>query len=64
MNCMNPLLCMYCMNPCNVCTVLLVGEVAGGSLAAVSTLYIALENSSKILAKNMANNTVMIVSHK
>ncbi|XP_023341840.1 protein spartin [Eurytemora carolleeae] len=42
----------------------IVGEVASGSLAAVSTLYIALENSSKILAKNMANNTVMIVSHK
>ena len=40
------------------------GEIAGGAVAAVSTLYIALENSSKILAKNIANNTVMIVSHK
>jgi len=42
----------------------IVGEVASGTLAAVSTLYMALENSSKILAKNLANNTVMIVSHK
>ena len=40
------------------------GEVASGTLAAVSTLYMALENSSKILSKNIANNTVMIVSHK
>ena len=44
--------------------VVLVGEVASGTLSAVATLYTALENSSKILAKNMANNTVMIVSHK
>jgi len=42
----------------------IVGEVASGTLAAVSTLYMALENSSKILAKNLANNTIMIVSHK
>jgi hypothetical protein len=41
-----------------------VGEVASGTVAAVSTMYMALENSSKILAKNIANNTVMIVSHK
>jgi len=27
-------------------------------------MFVALENSSKILAKNLANNTVMIVSHK
>jgi len=40
------------------------GEIASGTVAAVSTMYMALENSSKILAKNMANNTVMIVSHK
>lgn len=42
----------------------IVGEVASGAVAAVSTMYMALENSSKILAKNIANNTVMIVSHK
>jgi len=42
----------------------MVGEVASGTVAAVSTMYMALENSSKILAKNIANNTVMIVSHK
>lgn len=42
----------------------IVGEVASGTVAAISTMYIALENSSKILAKNIANNTVMIVSHK
>jgi len=40
------------------------GEIASGTVAAVSTMYMALENSSKILAKNIANNTVMIVSHK
>ena len=40
------------------------GEIASGTVAAISTMYIALENSSKILAKNIANNTVMIVSHK
>jgi len=40
------------------------GEIASGTVAAVSTLYLALENSSKILAKNIANNTVMIVGHK
>ena len=33
-------------------------------MAAVSTMFLALENSSKILAKNLANNTVLIVSHK
>merc|ERR1719483_1546799 len=40
------------------------GEIASGTVAAVSTMYLALENSSKILAKNIANNTVIIVSHK
>lgn len=40
------------------------GDIASGTVAAVSTMFIALENSSKILAKNIANNTVMIVSHK
>ena len=30
----------------------------------VAPRYMALENSSKILAKNIANNTVMVVSHK
>ena len=40
------------------------GELAAGTVAAVSTVYMALENSSKILANNIANNTVMIVSHK
>ena len=39
-------------------------EIAGGTVAAVSTMYLALENSSKILAKNMADSTVKIVSHK
>ena len=38
----------------------IVGEVASGTVAAVSTMYMALENSSKILAKNIANNTVLI----
>jgi len=42
----------------------IVGEVASGTVAAVSTMYMALENSSKILAKNIANNTVILVSHK
>ena len=37
----------------------IVGEVASGTVAAVSTMYMALENSSKILAKNIANNTVL-----
>ena len=37
----------------------IVGEVASGTVAAVSTMYMALENSSKILAKNIANNTVI-----
>jgi len=40
------------------------GEIASGTVAAVSTMYLALENSSKILAKNIANNTVILVSHK
>jgi len=40
------------------------GEIAGGTVAAVSTMYLALENSSKILARNIANSTVKIVSHK
>ena len=40
------------------------GEIASGTVAAVSTMFLALENSSKILANNLANNTVMIVSHK
>ena len=39
-------------------------EIASGSIEAVSTVYVALENSSKILAKNIANNTVDIVQHK
>ena len=38
----------------------IVGEVASGTVAAVSTMYMALENSSKILAKNIANNTVLL----
>ena len=40
------------------------GEIASGTAAAVSNMYKGLENSSKILAKNMADNTVKIVSHK
>ena len=39
----------------------IVGEVASGTVAAVSTMYMALENSSKILAKNIANNTVILL---
>ena len=39
----------------------IVGEVASGTVAAVSTMYMALENSSKILAKNIANNTVLFI---
>jgi len=42
----------------------IVGEIASGTVAAASTVYLALENSSKILAKNMADSTVKIVSHK
>eukprot|EP00092_Neocalanus_flemingeri_P045858 GFUD01051446.1.p1 GENE.GFUD01051446.1~~GFUD01051446.1.p1 ORF type:complete len:115 (-),score=36.90 GFUD01051446.1:49-393(-) len=40
------------------------GEVASGTVSAVSTMCRALEISSKILARNIASNTVMIVSHK
>jgi len=39
-------------------------EVASGSISAISTVYMALENSSKILAKNIAENTVEVVKHK
>ena len=39
-------------------------ELAGGTLTALSTVYSALESSSRILATNVANNTVQIVSHK
>lgn len=44
--------------------VAIASELASGSVEAISTVYIALENSSKILAKNIANNTVDIVQHK
>ena len=44
--------------------VAIASELASGSIEAISTVYIALENSSKILAKNIANNTVDIVQHK
>jgi hypothetical protein len=44
--------------------VTIVSELAGGTLTALSTVYVALENSSKILATNVANNTVQVVSHK
>eukprot|EP00092_Neocalanus_flemingeri_P023841 GFUD01025866.1.p1 GENE.GFUD01025866.1~~GFUD01025866.1.p1 ORF type:complete len:384 (+),score=122.26 GFUD01025866.1:39-1190(+) len=40
------------------------GEVAAGTASAMSTMYQALETSSKILATNIASNTVSIVSHK
>eukprot|EP00092_Neocalanus_flemingeri_P034045 GFUD01037024.1.p3 GENE.GFUD01037024.1~~GFUD01037024.1.p3 ORF type:complete len:115 (+),score=33.46 GFUD01037024.1:474-818(+) len=40
------------------------GEVAAGTASAMSTMYKALETSSKILATNIASNTVSIVSHK
>ena len=39
-------------------------ELAGGTLTALGTVYSALESSSKILATNVANNTVQVVSHK
>ena len=39
-------------------------ELASGTLTAMGTVYSALENSSRILATNVANNTVQIVSHK
>jgi len=39
-------------------------ELTSGSIQAFSTIYMALENSSKILAQNIANNTVTLVSHK
>lgn len=39
-------------------------ELASGTLTALSTVYSALENSSRILATNIANNTVQVVSHK
>ena len=42
----------------------IVSEVASGSVAAVSTVYMALENSSKILAKNIGENTVEVVKHR
>ena len=44
--------------------VAIASKVATGSIEAFSTVYVALENSSKILAKNIANNTVDIVQHK
>ena len=39
-------------------------DVASGSISAISTVYMALENSSKILAKNIAENTVEVVKHR
>ena len=39
-------------------------ELAGGTLTALGTVYSALENSSRILATNVANNTVQVLSHK
>ena len=39
-------------------------ELASGTLTAMGTVYTALENSSRILATNVANNTVQVVSHK
>ena len=44
--------------------VVIASNIASGSIEAISTVYVALENSSKILAKNIANNTVDIVQHK
>ena len=44
--------------------VAIASEIASGSIEAISTVYVALENSSKILAKNIASNTVDIVQHK
>merc|ERR1712043_13694 len=39
-------------------------EILSGCVEAISTIYLSLENSSKILAKNIAENTVDIVHHK
>ena len=42
----------------------IVSELAGGTFSALGTVYSALENSSRILATNVANNTVQVLSHK
>eukprot|EP00096_Caligus_rogercresseyi_P002773 TRINITY_DN15063_c0_g1_i1.p1 TRINITY_DN15063_c0_g1~~TRINITY_DN15063_c0_g1_i1.p1 ORF type:complete len:461 (-),score=99.67 TRINITY_DN15063_c0_g1_i1:389-1771(-) len=39
-------------------------DVVGGTVTAVSTLYTALENSTKVIAQNAANSTVKVVTHK
>ena len=39
-------------------------ELASGTVTALSTVYMGLENSSRILAHHVSNNTVELVSHK
>jgi hypothetical protein len=39
-------------------------EVTSGAVQGFSTVYGALENSAKILATSLADNTVQIVEHK
>ena len=48
----------------NFYLIFLSAELASGTVTAISTMYTALENSSRILATNVANNTVQLVSHK
>lgn len=39
-------------------------EVGSGALVGFSTVYQGLENSAKILASSLANNTVQVVEHR
>lgn len=41
-----------------------VSELASGGVQALSTIYCALEDSGKILAKNVAESTVDVVTHR
>ncbi|XP_040569523.1 protein spartin [Lepeophtheirus salmonis] len=42
----------------------ILSNVVDGTVTAVSTLYTAVENSAKVIAKNAANSTVQVVTHK
>jgi len=42
----------------------MVSEVASGSAAAISKVFMALENSGKVLAKNIGENIVEVVKHR
>jgi spartin len=39
-------------------------EVAGGGIAGFSTVWMSLEDASRVLAKGIANETVQVVDHK